>query len=121
MFHDPIVFTIVIGAESLGQGELYVDDGESFDFAAGAYVHRRFVFNGTVLGGIGVGAPTNTEFTKNYNAIIEQILVIGLEKAPIVVLNMKNKELRCVCNDPIFTMHKLQIQVNDDFTLIFKF
>lgn len=34
------------GADLSAEGELYVDDGESFDFEKGVYIHRRFVFDG---------------------------------------------------------------------------
>jgi alpha 1,3-glucosidase len=30
----------------MAEGDLYVDDGDSFEFQDGQYIHRRFVFDG---------------------------------------------------------------------------
>ena len=47
MRYDPFTLVVVLGSSSTtAEGTLYFDDGESFDYEAGAYIHRRFVYDG---------------------------------------------------------------------------
>ncbi|KAI4180650.1 MAG: hypothetical protein L6R41_007093 [Letrouitia leprolyta] len=39
---DPYTLVIALDKNGNAEGELYVDDGESFEFQKGAYIHRRF-------------------------------------------------------------------------------
>jgi alpha 1,3-glucosidase len=47
-------YTLVVTVPKDGkraEGDLYVDDGDSFEFERGQYIHRRFVFDGSSDGG----------------------------------------------------------------------
>ncbi len=42
-------YTLVVTVPKNGKsadGELYVDDGESYDYEKGQYIHRKFSFDG---------------------------------------------------------------------------
>ena len=41
---DPYTLLVVLGKDGKAKGSLYVDDGETFDFQQGAFIHRQFVF-----------------------------------------------------------------------------
>lgn len=43
---DPYTLVVVLGGadELRAEGELYVDDGETFDYQEGAFIHRKFIF-----------------------------------------------------------------------------
>jgi alpha 1,3-glucosidase len=45
MKEDPYTLVVVVNADGKAVGELYFDDGESFDHEQGAYVHRTFSFD----------------------------------------------------------------------------
>ncbi len=45
MKYDPYTLVIVLGKNGKAEGDLYADDGESYDFETGSYVHRRFAFD----------------------------------------------------------------------------
>lgn len=45
MKQDPYTLVVVLGNDGDATGELYFDDGESFDYESGAYVHRSFAFS----------------------------------------------------------------------------
>jgi mannosyl-oligosaccharide alpha-1,3-glucosidase len=46
MKEDPYTLVVVLGEDgSNAVGELYFDDGESFDYQQGAFVHRQFTFD----------------------------------------------------------------------------
>ncbi|KAL4362313.1 hypothetical protein GQ457_04G034240 [Hibiscus cannabinus] len=40
MMHDPFTLVIALNTFQEAEGELYLDDGKSFDFKQGAYIHR---------------------------------------------------------------------------------
>ena len=44
MKYDPYTLLVILGNDGSAQGSLYADDGETFDFQSGAFVHRRFEF-----------------------------------------------------------------------------
>jgi alpha 1,3-glucosidase len=82
MKEDPYTLVIVLGNDGDATGELYVDDGESFDFQSGAFVHRTFTFNRAV------GTLTSTdkvsEKGKLYEKYVKSIKNIRVEKVVIV-------------------------------------
>jgi alpha 1,3-glucosidase len=45
MKYDPFTLVVAIGKSGDAEGTLYLDDGESFDFQDGAFIHRQFRFN----------------------------------------------------------------------------
>ncbi|KAF2841231.1 glycoside hydrolase family 31 protein [Patellaria atrata CBS 101060] len=45
MRYDPYTLLIVLDKAGNAEGSLYVDDGETFDYQQGAYIHRKFSFN----------------------------------------------------------------------------
>jgi alpha 1,3-glucosidase len=49
MKHDPFTLVIALDDKHTAVGELYVDDGETFDFLDGLYLHRRFIFENETL------------------------------------------------------------------------
>lgn len=44
MKFDPFTLVVVLGHSGDAEGTLYLDDGESFDYQSGAFIHRRFTF-----------------------------------------------------------------------------
>ncbi|KAL8711448.1 MAG: hypothetical protein Q9220_004106 [cf. Caloplaca sp. 1 TL-2023] len=89
MKHDP--FTLVIALDDRGnaQGDLYVDDGESFGFQKGVFIHRQFTFSSpadmsatlssTDLNGFG---SSSTKASKAFlsemkDVRVEKIIIIG--------------------------------------------
>lgn len=40
---DPFTLLIVVGSNGKAEGTLYLDDGESFEYEEGAFIHRKFI------------------------------------------------------------------------------
>lgn len=77
---DPYTLVVVLGKDGQCEGELYVDDGETFDYQDGAYVHRRFTFSGSSLGSedIGVAGTKTAQYLKTMaNVRVEKVIVVG--------------------------------------------
>ena len=43
--HDDYTLVVTVGKSGTSEGELYADDGDSFEHEAGQYIHRKFVFD----------------------------------------------------------------------------
>jgi alpha 1,3-glucosidase len=79
MKFDPYTFVIVLDKAGSANGEIYVDDGESFDYESGAYIRRAFGFADNVLTSKDIS--TKGKLTDKY---LKTMKNIGLEKIIIV-------------------------------------
>ncbi|KAK6923487.1 Glycoside hydrolase family 31, N-terminal domain [Dillenia turbinata] len=77
MVNDPYTLVIALNSSKSAEGELYIDDGKSFEFEQGAYIHRRFVFSDGKLTSINIapGASGKSQFLSN--CIVERIILLG--------------------------------------------
>ena len=87
---DPYTLVVVLGGEdgSQAEGELYVDDGETFDYQDGAFVHRRFTFAANGMLTSESLAPTGKE-SKKAKAYLHSVENVRVEK--VVVVNAPSK------------------------------
>lgn len=79
MANDP--FTLVVALDGSGKavGDLYIDDGRSFAFAKGQYLHRRFIYEHGALTCDAMPQPTGTpEGTLPSKLVIERVIILGL-------------------------------------------
>ena len=85
MRYDP--YTLVISLDgsqaATAKGELYVDDGESYDYQDGAYIHRKFTFSADTLTSEDLATKPvkekkRKEHLKSMAAVrVEKIIIIG--------------------------------------------
>ena len=122
MFWDPFTLTIGVNDEGRAEGELYVDDGESFDFAKGYFIHKKFIFDGQKLSAYNYNfrQPVGS-FAEKYDVVVEQIKIAGLKQAPTKVTDYNNKALRFDFENGVLTVHRPQLPVIDNFYITFDF
>ncbi|KAI8140167.1 glycosyl hydrolases family 31-domain-containing protein [Fennellomyces sp. T-0311] len=84
---DP--FTLVIALDSKGhaEGTLYNDDGETYDYETGAYIHTRFTYDNGALTCESIHRDASSDAAKRYAASmpslrIERIHILGATKQP---------------------------------------
>lgn len=83
MRNDPYTLIITLTSSGTAEGELYVDDGESFDYEVGVYMHRRFSFANNKLTSEEMAAPAkNEKKRKEYlkgtaGLTVERIVIVG--------------------------------------------
>lgn len=79
-------YTLVVTVPKSGvkaEGELYTDDGDTFDFENGQYIHRKFVLDGNVFTskdaeGRDVTSIKQGEWLKNMkNVAVDKIIIVG--------------------------------------------
>jgi alpha 1,3-glucosidase len=80
MKFDPYTLVIVLGKDGTAKGELYVDDGDSFEYEQGAYIHRVFQYSNDILESKNIG--TKGKLTDKYlksmkDVVVERIIIVG--------------------------------------------
>lgn len=81
MRFDPYTLVIVLGKVGMAKGELYVDDGDSFEYEQGAYIHRTFEFSNNVLESknIATKGKLTDKFLKTMKDVaVERIILVGI-------------------------------------------
>ncbi|KAL1956817.1 hypothetical protein VTO42DRAFT_6767 [Malbranchea cinnamomea] len=97
---DPYTLVVVLGKNNQAEGELYVDDGETFDYQSGAYIHRRFTFSGSSLKSddVGVPGPKTAQYLKVMTPVrVEKVIIVGAPNT------WKGKETVLVYEDDVST------------------
>jgi alpha 1,3-glucosidase len=81
MYHDPFTLVVVLGKNGDADGELYVDDGETYDYQHGAYIHRSFHYDSKAQSLSSSNIGTKGKKTKHY---LEAMKKVGVEKVIVV-------------------------------------
>ena len=66
------------------EGEIYIDDGRSYEFLEGAYIHRKFVFSRGYLTSSSLGPKSNHKKTFKTPCLVERIIILGLNAKDIL-------------------------------------
>ncbi|KAF2754890.1 glucosidase II alpha subunit [Pseudovirgaria hyperparasitica] len=89
MRYDPYTLVLVLDKEGNAQGTLYVDDGDSFDYISGGYIHRNFEYSSatSTLQSTDLNPDPNAKGSKTAaylktmsSVTVEKILIISAPK-----------------------------------------
>lgn len=87
MKYDPFTLVVVLDSSNSANGTLYLDDGETFDYQQGAYIHRRFAFDGkrNILTSTNLASGSRTAkldaFLKSMTKVrVEKVIIVGAPK-----------------------------------------
>ncbi|CAF1002078.1 unnamed protein product [Adineta steineri] len=88
--HDPITLVVALDRNHEAEGELYLDDGQTYDYRQKhAFIHRRFTFKNNELKSISLDSSAKFET----DAWIERIVIVGYPKNPSrVEINSGDKQ-----------------------------
>ncbi|XP_015937428.1 probable glucan 1,3-alpha-glucosidase [Arachis duranensis] len=127
MTNDPYTLVIALNSSQAAEGELYLDDGSSFNFLQGAYIHRRFIFKDGKLTSLDLAPASNGNARYPVNTVIERIILLGhasgSKNALVEPSNQKvDVELAPFWvqrkNSPaVMTIRKPNVRVTDDWTI----
>lgn len=117
---------IALNSSQAAEGWLYVDDGKSFEFQRGAYIHRHFIYSDGKLSSYSNMASTG--FGKfSSECMVERIILLGFspgtKKALIEPANEKvDIELGPLLlqgglGSSVLTIRKPNVRVTDDWTI----
>ena len=106
------------------EGELYIDDGKSYDFKQGAYIHRRFTFSDGKLTSVNL-ATLGTKFLSD--CTIERIILLGHSSKPksariepsnnVAEVELGPLQIRSGVQSSVLTIRKPNVRVSDDWTI----
>ncbi|KAG9457079.1 hypothetical protein H6P81_001587 [Aristolochia fimbriata] len=126
MEHDPYTLVIALNSSLAAEGELYIDDGKSFDYQQGAYIHRHFLFSDGRLSSSNV-APASGGKPFSSNCVLERIILLGLpagaKGALIEPVNLKTEVesgplmLRKGSKPVALVIRKPNVRVSDDWSI----
>jgi alpha 1,3-glucosidase len=89
MRKDPYTFIIALNSNQEASGNIYNDDGSSFKYNDGAYVHSTFNFKNNVLTSknsiIEYISGGKNKIDESLHARIERIIITGLSKNPTTI------------------------------------
>ncbi|KAI9682469.1 MAG: hypothetical protein M1829_000261 [Trizodia sp. TS-e1964] len=82
MHWDPFTLVVVLGQSGDAEGSIYLDDGETFDYQFGAYIHRRFKYakDSSVLTSEDIltkGTKTAAFLKRIKKVRVEKIIIVG--------------------------------------------
>lgn len=80
---DPYTLILTLNKNGEADGTLYVDDGETFDYERGSYIHRRFEFRDSALSSedLGTKGPKTAEYLKTMAGVtVERVVVVDPPK-----------------------------------------
>merc|ERR1712159_683856 len=92
MANDPFTLVVALDSKQQASGELYMDDGHSFDWKKGSYVWRSLDFkNSQLTSGMHSDAASSGAF--NTDVVVERVIILGLETVPTrIVARIGNSE-----------------------------
>ncbi|KAJ6775116.1 ALPHA-GLUCOSIDASE [Salix purpurea] len=127
MVKDPYTLVIAVNSSQAAEGELYIDDGKSFEFLQGAYIHRRFVFANGKLTSINLAPFSSSKSQFSSKSIIERIILLGYAPGPKnALIEPANQKVEVELGplmlggshgSSVLTIRKPAVLVSDDWTI----
>ncbi|XP_014903252.1 neutral alpha-glucosidase AB isoform X1 [Poecilia latipinna] len=88
MEHDPYTLYVALDNQRTAEGELYIDDGHTFNYEKKELIHRKFSFANGVLSSVDL--EPNAQFTTK--SWVERIIILGASKPSMVTLKTADGE-----------------------------
>lgn len=94
---DPYTLVVVLGQDGNAQGELYIDDGETFDYESGASISVKFTFDGdsktlTSRNSTAEGSLTSAFGQSMEKVRVERVVVVGASSAWADVKSVRTEQ-----------------------------
>ncbi|XP_012721548.2 neutral alpha-glucosidase AB isoform X6 [Fundulus heteroclitus] len=82
MEDDPYTLYVALNNQRTAEGELYIDDGHTFNYEKKEFIHRRFSFSNNVLSSVNL-EPEAQFTTKSW---VERIIILGASNPSTITL-----------------------------------
>ncbi|ORY71521.1 alpha glucosidase-like protein [Pseudomassariella vexata] len=83
MKYDDFTLVVVLGKNGKAEGDLYVDDGDSFDYQKGQYIHRLFKLKDKLLTSTAASTHEGKSLSDGdwmkrfYNVSFDKVIIVG--------------------------------------------
>ncbi|XP_071495646.1 neutral alpha-glucosidase AB-like isoform X1 [Diadema antillarum] len=113
---DPYTLTIALGRDGTAKGDLYIDDGHSFDYKEQKFIYREFEFSTNRLQSRAVSGGSFT--TKSW---LERVVIIGIKSVPqkVELISQTTTQLSFTTshNRQVLTIRKPGVNIGQDWTI----
>ncbi|XP_035265569.1 neutral alpha-glucosidase AB isoform X1 [Anguilla anguilla] len=122
MESDPYTFYVALGSQKTAEGELYIDDGHTFNYEKQRqFIHRRLSFANNVLASSNL-APDAQFSTASW---IERIIFLGAHKPSAITLRMSDGsespvEFEFDAAMSVLTLRKPGMNAGADWTVVLR-
>lgn len=118
MEHDPYTFYVALNPQRTAEGELYIDDGHTFNYEKQEFIHRRLMFANNVLSSVNL-TPEARFTTRSW---IERVIILGASKPSKVTLKTADGQESTVDFDfdasmSVLTLRKPGMNAGEDWTV----
>lgn len=122
MIPDPFTLIIAVDDHNCASGEIYIDDGHTYNYSVNnAKIYRRVSFDGQILTSTEIEQSNrDSDFFNEYSATIELIKIGGLEKMPTAIKTQDGLELDILTEDGVLQI-TTSLDMKYDFTLTFEY
>lgn len=126
MENDPYTLVISLNSSQAAEGELYIDDGKSFEFKQGAFIHRFFTFSNGKLTSSNAAPSSAGNDRFSSECTVERIILLGLSPgAKTALVEPGNRKVEIELG-PLFiqgnrgsvlTIRKPNVRIADDWSI----
>uniref|UniRef100_A0A3Q3VXJ5 Neutral alpha-glucosidase AB n=1 Tax=Mola mola TaxID=94237 RepID=A0A3Q3VXJ5_MOLML len=118
MEHDPYTFYVALNSQNTAEGEIYIDDGHTFNYEKNEFIHRRLYMANNILSSVNL-VPGAQFSTRSW---IERIIVIGASKPSKVNLKTaggeeSQLEFEFDSSMSVLTIRKPGMNAGEDWTV----
>ncbi|XP_038066335.1 neutral alpha-glucosidase AB-like isoform X2 [Patiria miniata] len=119
---DPYTLIVALDTKQQASGQLYMDDGHSFDFQSGLYQYKQITFQNNVIQSRSIDMNGRYQ-TKSW---LERVVVIGLEKSPSSIelsgdfISTHNVEFSFNEENKVLVIRKPEVNMGIDWVMAFK-
>uniref|UniRef100_A0A7N6AEV6 Neutral alpha-glucosidase AB n=2 Tax=Anabas testudineus TaxID=64144 RepID=A0A7N6AEV6_ANATE len=118
MEDDPYTLYVALNLQRTAEGELYIDDGHTFNYEKKEFIHRRLSFANNILSSVNL-APDAQFTTRSW---IERIIILGASKPSKVTVKTTDGQENPVEFDfdasmSVLTLRKPGVNAGADWTV----
>uniref|UniRef100_A0A8B9MTC4 Neutral alpha-glucosidase AB n=1 Tax=Accipiter nisus TaxID=211598 RepID=A0A8B9MTC4_9AVES len=119
---DPFTLYVALSPQGTAEGDLFLDDGQSFDYETKArYLHRQFTFAGNTL----TASSADPRGSFDTPAWLERVVILGTGKPAAVILHPADgSETRLdfhhEAETSVLTLRKPGVRIGDDWAIVLR-
>lgn len=116
---DPFTLYVALSPQGTAEGDLFLDDGKSFEYETKArFLHRQFTFAGNTLR----ASSADPRGSFDTPAWLERVVILGAGKPAAIILQPANGsetrlDFQHEAEPPVLTVRKPGVRMGDDWAL----
>ncbi|XP_061200430.1 neutral alpha-glucosidase AB [Neopsephotus bourkii] len=119
---DPFTLYVALSPQGTAEGDLFLDDGKSFEYETKArFLHRQFTFAGNTL----TASSADPRGSFDTPVWLERVVILGAAKPGTVILQAANGsetrlDFQHEAEPPVLTVRKPGVRMGDDWAIVLR-